>query len=106
MNLPKLSLLLLKSGDGWSVIALEHCVAAAGKSPEEAALKFLAQLASQLSLDEYAGIAPLEDTPPAPDEYWERYRMSKAKLVFDLNDMSAALPDVPAGMLGDMRLAA
>jgi hypothetical protein len=105
MGLPKLSVLLFQREGLWLAVSLEHYLAAQGKTLTEVTLNFLNDLAGQLLLDADAGLAPLEDCPPAPAEFWERYRTSKVHVTLELSELATSLPPVRE-MLGDVRMVA
>lgn len=105
MGLPKLSVLLLQREGLWIAVSLEHYLAAQGKTLSEVTHNFLSDLAGQLLLDADEGLAPLEDCPPAPQEFWERYRASKVHVTLDLSELITGIPPVQ-DMLGDVRMVA
>ena len=58
----------------WVGQILEHDIAAQGDDPDEVRSELLRGLAAHITLDIYSGIQPLSDIPPAPQEYFDRFR--------------------------------
>lgn len=78
----KLQVLVMRSGNRWVVIGLEHGVSAQAEKLEYAFRAFLLDLALQIEIDQLSGLAHLS-TPPAEEEYWECFRQSPLHLTFD-----------------------
>jgi hypothetical protein len=69
--------LLMPEGDFWVAQALEHDIAAQGRSEDGARQAFLKTLSAQAQLDIENGREPLQDIPPAPDWYFEAYQEAR-----------------------------
>ena len=80
----RLQVLLYQKEQRWTALGLEHCVFGNGDSIEVALRAFLRDISLQILLDQTAGISPLSDTPPAEQEFWERYQQSQLHLTFDI----------------------
>ena len=59
------------------------------------------RLALQIILDRGEGYEPLSETPPAPEEFWERYRQSQSHLTIDL-----PIPEEAQAFVPEIRVAA
>ena len=97
----KLNVLLMKSGEYWLAIGMEHCVMGQGDTIALALRAFLDDLALQIILDRGAEIEPLSETPPAEEHLWQRYRESQLHLTFDI-----PIPDPAQNWVDDVRVAA
>jgi hypothetical protein len=78
--IPKLSILLFQRDTTWVAVSLEHFIVGQGKTIKEAIRHWMSDTAGQFILDADAGEEMLSDTPPAPNEYWERYKASDIKI--------------------------
>ena len=93
----KLQVLVIQSGAKWVAIGLEHCISAHATTLVGVMAAFLRDLALQITLDRDLGYEPLSETPPASEEYWERYRQSGVHLTVDLpipTEAQAFTPDI------------
>jgi hypothetical protein len=97
----KLQVLLYQKELRWTAVGLEHCVFGGGASIEIALQAFLRDLSLQIVLDQGAGLEPLSETPPADEEFWERYRQSQLHLTFDI-----PVPAPAQDWVQDIRVAA
>jgi hypothetical protein len=97
----KLNVLVMKSGEYWIAMGLEHCVMGQKETLAGALRAFLDDLALQIVLDNGAEIEPLSETPPAPEHLWEKYRESPIHLTFDI-----PIPDPAKDWVEDIRVAA
>jgi hypothetical protein len=97
----KLQVVTYQRGDKWFVMGLEHCIFAKATTLPEAISLFLKELALQSILDRGEGYEPLSETPPAPEEFWEKYRNSQFHLVIDF-----PLPEEARTIEPEIRVAA
>ena len=104
-TIPELSLLLFQRDHAWIAVSLEHFIVGQGSTVKEAIRHWMSDTAGQLLLDADAGEEMLFDTPPAPNEYWERYKASEIKISLEVANFVVGLPPVTE-MLGDVRMAA
>jgi len=72
-----LSVLLFQQDKTWIAQCLEWDVAAQGKTLDDALNSFEKTFVGQIILDIEGGRNPLETTPQAPKEYWEKFDIAK-----------------------------
>ena len=91
----KLQVLTYQREDKWFAIGLEHGVYAQAATLPAVISGFLDALALQIIFDQGEGYEALSDMPPAPEEFWERYRQSPFHLTIDLPIPTEAQDFVP-----------
>jgi hypothetical protein len=72
-----ISVVLRHERDGWAAQCLEYDIAAQGHSLAEANSALERAFVGQIVIDLVNGKVPLEDVPPAPEEYWQDFKTAE-----------------------------
>jgi hypothetical protein len=73
-DFPSIHALVMRHEDWWVAQCLQYNIAAQAKTLDDLAYELQRTIVARIALAEELGVEPFENLPPAPPEYWERFR--------------------------------
>lgn len=99
--------LVLREGDVWVAQCLEYDIAAQGATLPEVKKALERTFIGQMMVDAHLGQEPLDNIPPAPREYWEKFEQGERicdRSPFRLPEAVREAAHVSAASASDLRI--